>query len=431
MTTTVTPPLVRTYNAYNSPRGLHEDADLTHVDRGTPMGEYLRRFWQPVAYEQQVTDLPLKIRMLGEDLVLFRTGAGEYGLVEQRCSHRGASMEYGVISEHGIRCAYHGFHYAPDGTILETGSGAPMQHAGKLCLGAYPLFVFNSLIFAYMGPRELKPPFPMLDLYENPHITIEPGIERACVNECNWLQIHENAMDPVHTAYLHALVTGTQRGFTDELGVLPALQWAQGENGMHYIASRRLGDLVWLRILDVFMPNFGLIPPSDGGAAERGKKNTTQLPYVAAWVVPIDNENSRRLYFRFNDDRNPLRAIQRGMNFGQANDRPYEARQRHPGDYDMFVSQGPIAVHGYENLTPTDYGIIGLREMYREGMRAVKEGKDPLGINRDPNYRIRTRTQNTFVPVPPAATPEADLDLLKRVGREVAEGDHIRRFAPV
>ena len=166
MTTAATESLLQTYNAYNSRRGLREDPELTHVGRGTPLGEYLRRYWQPVAYEEDVTDLPLRLRILGEDLVLFRSGNGAYGLVEQRCSHRGASLEYGVISEQGIRCAYHGFHYAPDGTILETGSGAPMANAGKLCHGAYPLFVFAGLIFAYMGPPGKQPPFPMLDVYE-------------------------------------------------------------------------------------------------------------------------------------------------------------------------------------------------------------------------------------------------------------------------
>jgi phenylpropionate dioxygenase-like ring-hydroxylating dioxygenase large terminal subunit len=431
MTSTLSAPNLKTYNAYNSRRGLTEDADLTHVERGTPMGEYMRRFWQPIAYEPEVTDLPKKIKVLCEDLVLFRTAKGELGLVEQRCSHRGASLEYGVISDEGIRCAYHGFHYAPDGTILATGSGAPMANAGKLCHGAYPLHVFNSLIFAYMGPPERKPPFPMLDLYENEHITIEPGIERQCNNDCNWLQIHENAMDPVHTAYLHTLLTGTQRGFSDEMGVLPILQWAPGADGMHYMASRRLGDMVWVRILDAFMPNFGLVPPSDGGAMGKEKANTSQLSYVAAWVVPIDNENSHRIYLRFNDHRNPLRPVQRAMNFGQAKDRPYEERQRYPGDYDMFMSQGPIAIHGYENLTPTDYGVIALREMFREGMRAVKEGKDPVGINRDPNYRIRTRTQNTFIRAPKAATPEEDVALLKQVGRQVAEANYLNEFPPL
>jgi hypothetical protein len=185
---------------------------------------------------------------------------------------------------------------------------------------------------------------------------------------------------------------------------------------------------VWVRVLDVFMPNFGLIPPSDKDTQKKG--NISQQAYVAAWVVPIDDHNSKRMYLRFNDHRNPLRPVQRAMNFGQKKDRTYEEGQRHPGDYEMFVSQGPIAIHGYENLTPTDYGIIALRQMLKENIRAVQEGRDPLGVVRDPGYRFRTRTQNTYLPVPAAATPEAELALLKRISHEVAEGSYQHQFPP-
>jgi nitrite reductase/ring-hydroxylating ferredoxin subunit len=421
---------VRRYDAYHSPRDLEEDAELTRVGRGTPGGEYLRRFWQPIGYAQDLTDLPLKIRILGEDLVLFRTARGEFGLVEQRCSHRGASLEYGVISERGIRCAYHGFHYAPDGTILETGAGAPLANGGKICHGAYPLHVFHDLIFAYMGPPELRPPFPMLDLYDTPHITVESGRERACINDCNWLQISENGMDPVHTAFLHVITTGAQRGFSEQVGIVPVMQWVQNEAGMHYIACRRVkdSDLVWVRVNDKIMPNAGLIPPNDEQSKTVG---TSQRPYVITWVVPIDDESTLRLYLLLNDDRNPLRPVQRARGFGQIGDRPYAERQRQPGDYDVTVSQGPIAIHAYENLTSTDYGVIAFRNLLREGIRAVREGQDPAGIVRDPNAVIRTRGQNTIVRVPHAATPDEDTALLRKVGREVAESDLLHTLAPV
>jgi nitrite reductase/ring-hydroxylating ferredoxin subunit len=424
-TTTDVTPLMRTYDAYDSARGQTEDAELTRVGRGTPGGEYLRRFWQPIAYTEDVTDLPLKVKILGEDLVLFRTAQGEYGLVEQRCAHRGASLEYGVISEHGIRCAYHGFHYAPDGTILETGAGAPLANGGKICLGAYPLFIFHELIFAYMGPPEAKPPFPMLDLFENPNVSVEPGRGRVSYSKCNWLQMHENAMDPIHTYYLHAIVSGTTRGFSEQMGVPPIMQWMQAENGMYYVASRRVGELVWVRVVDAFMPNFGVIPPTDRSAETA---DTTQLARVASWVVPIDDYNLKRMYLLFNDHREPLRPDL----YGRASvwERPYEEAQRAPGDNEMMTSQGPITIHATENLTPTDYGVIALRRLVRDGIRAVQEGRDPAGVLRDPAARIRTRAQNTILRVPPAATPEADEQLLKEIGRTVAEGDYLHRFSP-
>jgi phenylpropionate dioxygenase-like ring-hydroxylating dioxygenase large terminal subunit len=428
MTSVARETVSRPFDGYRSPHGLTEDADLMRVGRGTPMGELLRRYWQPIAYECEVGDLPLRIRIMGEDLVLFRTGAGDYGLVEQRCSHRGASLEYGVISERGLRCAYHGFHYAVDGTILEIGAGAPLANGGKICHGAYPLVVFHELIFAYMGPPERIPPFPMLDLFDHPHIAVEPGPERTGILDCNWLQISENGQDPVHTAFLHAIVTGTQRGFSDEMGIIPIMQWVQNETGMHYIAARRKGDLVWFRVNDKLIPNSGLIPADDERAT---KPNVSQRPFTMTWVVPIDDENSKRLYVMFNDKRNPLRDGQRKRGFAQANDRPYEAAQRHPGDYEMMASQGRIAVHAYEHLTSTDYGVLALRQLLRDNARAVAEGRDPAGIVRDPNHRIRTRGQNTVLHIPPAPTPEEDVAMLKRIGREVADGDLLNTLAPV
>ena len=427
MTTAATEILTSTYNAYYSRRNLAEDAELTRVGRGTPCGEYMRRFWQPVAYVQEVGDLPLKVRLLGEDLVLFRNGRGEYGLVEQRCSHRGASLEYGVISEQGIRCAYHGFHYAPDGTILETGAGAPLANGGRICQGAYPLHQLFDMLFAYMGPPELKPPFPIMDLYEDPNIEFESGIGRSTITECNWLQIHENAMDPVQTAYLHAITTGTQRGFSDAMGVVPVLQWVQSEIGIYYIAVRRVEDRVWVRVIDTFMPNYGMIPPSH---TQIDKAGISQPAHHVTWVVPMDDYTTKRYYLLFEDKRNPMIDLQRKRGFGQANDRSYEERQRFPGDYEMMTSQGQIAIHAYENLTPTDYGVIGLRQMFRDGIQAVKQGRDPLGVVRDPAFRIRSRTQNTVIAVPPAATAEADAALLKKIGLEVAEGDQLRTLPP-
>jgi hypothetical protein len=200
---------------------------------------------------------------------------------------------------------------------------------------------------------------------------------------------------------------------------------------MHYVACRRRPDdeLVWIRVVDKFMPNFGMIPPNDDMRVD--KPDISIRPYQCAWIVPVDDNNTKRFYLMFNDDRNPLRPIQRTRGFGQINDRPYEERQRAPGDYDMMVSQGPIAVHAYENLTSTDYGVIALRRMIRDGILAVREGRDPLGVIRDPGARIRTRTQNTLIRVPRAATPADDEQRLKEVGRRIADGDELHAFPPV
>jgi nitrite reductase/ring-hydroxylating ferredoxin subunit len=421
-------PLAQPLHAYYSCRDRNADDFLTRVGRGTPCGEYLRRFWQPVAFLQELTNVPTRIRVLGEDLVVFRDGRGEIGVLELHCSHRGASLEFGVIGERGIRCFYHGWLYDTDGTVLETPAGAPLCNAGKICHGAYPVHVFHDLIFIYMGPPALKPPFPMLDVYDHPDLTVEPALERTGVMECNWLQIQENGMDPAHTAFLHVLVSGTQRGFSDEMGVLPHMEFIRNETGSHYIATRRVGDNVWVRIVDAMLGNVNIIPPDD----QRGDKpQVSQQPFTVIWAVPMDDTSTKRYYLLLNDERAPLKHHQRIRAFGQANDRSYAERQRHPGDYDAMTSQGAINIHGYENLTTSDLGIKLYREFLSEQIEAVQAGHDPLGITRDPTQRIRTRTQNTVVPAPRTGDDAADRALLTRIGREVAEGDHRQRWSPI
>src|SRR5437899_1987333 len=108
------------YSAYYRQQTPQEDLELTHVGPGTPCGEYMRRFWQPVGLSAELKDLPRRIRIFGEDLVLFRTGQEQIGLLRLQCSHRGTSLEFGTVERQGIRCCYHGWLYGVDGTVLET-----------------------------------------------------------------------------------------------------------------------------------------------------------------------------------------------------------------------------------------------------------------------------------------------------------------------
>ena len=160
--------LKRPHGAYYSARDGHSDEELCRVGHGTPCGEYLRRFWQPVCVEAELEDLPRAIRILGEDLVVLRDGGGRVGLLDRRCVHRGTSLEFGKVQERGIRCCYHGWHFDIDGTILDTPGEPPdssIRH--RLCHGAYPVEVWRGLVFAYMGPPEEYPPFPVFDAFEH------------------------------------------------------------------------------------------------------------------------------------------------------------------------------------------------------------------------------------------------------------------------
>ena len=146
------------------------DPELTEVGPGTPCGEYLRRFWMPVAMTNQFGDLPYRVRVLGEDLVLFReTGEGRLGLTHLHCRHRNMSLEFGIIEDGGIRCSYHGWKYGLDGTVLETPCEPPASKVKeKACLGAYPVLEYKGLAFAYLGHRDSMPRFPVMDTFDEP-----------------------------------------------------------------------------------------------------------------------------------------------------------------------------------------------------------------------------------------------------------------------
>ena len=183
------------YGGYYHREIPQEDAELTRIGPGTPCGEYLRRFWQPVTFSDDLKDLPVAMKILGEELVAFRDFSGRIGLVEAHCPHRGTSLEFGLVSERGIRCCYHGWLFDVDGAILET-PGEPEDSTLKdrLCHGAYPTHEYNGTIFAYMGPPDQMPPFPLMDTYEREGYRLMPG--KKYNYPCNWLQILENGHGP-------------------------------------------------------------------------------------------------------------------------------------------------------------------------------------------------------------------------------------------
>jgi len=211
--------LKKTYGGYY--RDIPErDLSLTAVEKGSAMGEVLRQVWQPVAMSSEVDELPKAFRMFGENLVAFRTKKGEIGILDRHCSHRGTSLEYGVPSDEGIICCYHGWHFAVNGRILETPGDPPASKLkDKLCHGAYPAMEYKGLIFGYFGPPEETPKFLIYDSFDIPNDKLVPY---SLTYPCNWLQVHETIMDPVHAVFLHTRVTFTH--FTENWGLLPDLQ---------------------------------------------------------------------------------------------------------------------------------------------------------------------------------------------------------------
>jgi nitrite reductase/ring-hydroxylating ferredoxin subunit len=400
------------YSAYHH-RGLPaEDQELTRVGPDTPCGEYLRRFWQPVILASELQDLPRRLRILGEDLIAFRDKSGAIGLVEPYCPHRGTSLEYGLIAENGIRCCYHGWLFGVDGKILETpGEPADSTLKDRLCHGAYPVHEHNGLVFAYMGPPDKKPPFPLFDTYDLPGYQL---VARApTLWPCNWLQVKENSMDPAHVAFLHTL-PGSD-GFSEDFKELAEWDWMETPAGMVYIDTRRYEDKVWVRVADFILPNIHQFPPNQDPVAQR---NVLNRPQATTWAVPLDDTNTMQIgYYRALEGKDP----QRGTVFGQDGNRPYEERQRVPGDWDAQVSiHGGMSRHGLEHLATTDRGVIMMRNMIRRGIRAAGAGEE-LGYPIPPNgAALPTYSHDRVIPgIARAATPQADRQLLREVARNV------------
>ena len=404
--------------------GYHRGGSQTHADDvfsrvgpGTPCGEYYRRFWLPVGLVCELTDVPLRVRILAEDLVLFRDRSGDLGLLELACLHRGTSLEFGKIAEHGIKCCYHGWHYAVDGTILETPThGDDTTLKERAYQGAYPVHEFEGIVFAYLGPPEAAPAFPVYDVHAQPGITHQVDKHHS---PCNWLQVRENGMDPVHSVFLHA-----DHDFPQTLTDFPVMTFKETPIGIVSLTCRRIGEMVYLRHNEIFLPTVDWV---NGLEDACGETVFDRRGGMVDWVVPIDDANS--VTFKMYDvydfdgqlktgmdglwDRDP--SVAGGFSnsaaqaaSGQAGDRPYLERQRSPGDWDAWTSQGTMHDRESENLGLTDLGVVTLRNLVHRGIDAVARGEDPVGIVRDGGAPIRTHAHNTVVRVPVAATPDQD-----------------------
>jgi phenylpropionate dioxygenase-like ring-hydroxylating dioxygenase large terminal subunit len=412
--------LTTRFGGYLHRKVPEEDAELAHVGPDTPCGEYLRRFWQPVCFSDELKDLPYRVKILGEELVVFRDLSGAVGLLELHCPHRGASLEFGLIDAKGIRCCYHGWQFAVDGTVLETpGEPADSTLKDRLYHGAYPTHEYGGIVFAYMGPPDRQPPFPVHDSFVRPGYRLMPG--QKYFYPCNWLQIMENAVDPAHTAFLHTIVSGSQ--FTEEFGVMPELEFVETPVGMMSISTRRVGLNVWARMIEAVLPNLQRVAP----IWETGhQEHVFSGPMMSRWIVPIDDTNTLFIEFRDVSETEGVTpawwADRTIMIPGQLAAESYEAGQRQPGDYEAQVSQRQIAIHGLEHIGATDRGVMMFRNQTRRGIRAVQAGGDPTGLYRDAGVVIPTYCNDTVMRMPPDVDPAMDRRLMRETGRRLADG---------
>ncbi len=396
------------------------DPELTRVGPGTPCGEWLRRSWQPVAMTSELRDLPIAIRILGEDLVLFRDKSGSVGLLNRHCSHRGASLEYGIIMEHGISCCYHGWHYAIDGTLIDTPAEPNDRLMQRVVHGAYPTHEWHGIVFAYMGPPDLRPAFPTFDTQRIADTTSVPF---SLDTPCNWLQVYENTQDPAHVVYLHTRMTGAQ--FGDASGADQVIDYRETPLGMVNVQTRTWRRHLWTRLTESILPN-GNQTGAIWEAADHEK--VFQRSAMLRWMVPIDDEHTRTIGWRyFRHDLDPqgqgdAAKVGKGtIDFiGQtADERLYEERQRVPGDYEVQVSQRSIAVHALENLATSDRGVALLRRLIRERVRALVTETAPRDLPTNDEGTVATYCQDTVWPIDQEGCP--DSRMLAAVGAAVID----------
>jgi len=385
--------------AYGRPKPEPE-ALLTEVGPGTPCGELLRRYWQPVAASAKVTARPSQVRLLSEDLILFRDGAGRPGLLYPHCVHRGASLLWGHVEPDGIRCCYHGWKFDVEGNCLEQ----PCEPKGGVSRAAHrqPWYAVQErygLVWAYMGPPDKMPLLPRFEHMEplgdgEFYYVSDNSIQSHAdpggppVVPYSWLNMNDNCMDPFHVYILHSNFGSTH--FSTDFALMPRVTWNEIDVGTIYTAVRTLPDgRKMTRILTWVAPNMAVIP---GAAAGPGDSLSI--------FTPVDNGHTRafvtkRATVAFKDVFEG-KAIGAGKPWTQ---RTVEERQDAPNDYEAQSSQGPNGMpnSSEEHLVRSDIGIGIQRKVLRREIKKVGESRDPINIAFRPgDEMIRTPSGNFF-----------------------------------
>jgi 5,5'-dehydrodivanillate O-demethylase len=352
-----------------------ENEKLTRVDRGTPAGEFLRRYWHPIAVAAELKEKPIRrIRILGEDLVLYRGENGAYGLVEEQCCHRGASLAYGKIEGDNIRCPYHGWLYNPTGKCVEQpAEPANSTYKDRVKQPAYPVQKMAGFLYAYLGPK----PAPLLPRYD---VLVRADGQRRIVVlpqlDCNWLQPMENSVDPTHNHYLHSQSTG-KPVHGDREAQIAKYEFEVFEHGImkKRLAQNGNGKLEVINQHPLVFPNML--------RQHHGKEHYIQ------YRVPVDDTHTLFFEVYFIESGN-------GSVIHEPEDPPVEYASYHKSaggvyrmdkvwmqDYMAWETAGPVYDRTREHLATGDKGVLIFRKLLTSEIDKVKRGRDPIGVVRN------------------------------------------------
>jgi phenylpropionate dioxygenase-like ring-hydroxylating dioxygenase large terminal subunit len=406
-----------------------ENELLTRVGSGTPMGMLMRHYWIPALLSEEIPlpDCPpVRVRLLGEDLVALRDSDGRIGLLDEHCSHRGTSLFYGRNEQCGLRCIYHGWKYDVEGNVLDTpAEPADSDFKKKIQHRAYPCREVAGIVFTYMGAREKIPLFPGYEWVSLPEDRMH--VVKSYL-DCSYLQGIEGDFDSSHTTFLHGNNLADLARLNRDGA--PTLDAEETEYGMRAISMRKLADdKSYVRISPFIMPSFSIVP---GPATANFEANDSRA--FRFWI-PIDDTSTWFYILTMRDtpfseherakarswlDSSYRRIRNASNNYLQ--DRQLQKTRSYSGidsvipaeqDGCATESMGPIYDRTKEHLGYSDKTIIALRKVLLQAARAVQEEREPPHIVRDARLNDFSRLRAVKGVLPASASWRQLLELEK------------------
>jgi phenylpropionate dioxygenase-like ring-hydroxylating dioxygenase large terminal subunit len=393
---------------------------ISQVGPGTPAGELLRRYWMPALLARELREPdgpPVRVKLLGEELVAFRDTQGRVGLLEEFCPHRRVSLWYGRNEENGLRCIYHGWKFDAEGTCVDQ-MNEPESFANKVHIVSYPTIEMGDIVWAYMGPEELMPPPPKFEW-----VRVAPTHRHVSrvIQDCNWVQALEGGIDTSHAPILHRALatngTGSSPHSPFVRGKAPTLEVDPTDYGYRYFGVRELDESeYYIRGYHYVMP-FHQIRPAITNNRGGFEDDTGPIPLNQGHIwVPMDDGTTTVYNWMVSVSDAPLteeHRLEKANGNGpdhvdQRTWRSYDGKWNEYGmdrgrqqsvnfsgidgvnkqDRAVQESMGRIVDRSREQLGPADRAIITMRQLLLEALRTVKEGGDPPGAG-ESYYNIR------------------------------------------
>lgn len=372
-----------------------ENELLTRVHPGSRMGNLFRRYWIPALLTEEIPEpdgAPVRVRLLGEDLVAFRDSRGRVGLLDEHCAHRGTSLFYGRNEECGLRCIYHGWKFDLDGNVLDTPAEPPeSQLKHKVHHTAYPCVEAGGMVFTYLGPKDKMPVFPAYAWLGVPQNQIY--IAKSLL-ECNYLQALDGDCDSSHLNFLHRMFKPDERRSFLAHDQAPEFEIDEMESGFRVAAIRKTApDRNYVRISHFVMPFIGCVPV---GREIEGKLDG----FKAVYQVPADDQTTWRYDFFFKWSRpmtkedsskrdfvGPGYRKIRNLSNNYLQDRHVQKTANFTGveeflnqDACATESMGPVVDRTKERLGVSDSYIIQVRRFLLKALKDVESGEAPPGV---------------------------------------------------